>query len=248
MSRIRGLAGPLAIMVAVGALGYVFGGLWPDAAQRTAVADEPPWPPAIDARRTVDGDQETGELLVNESVVIQLRAATDEMSPHERAVVAAERLKLRLGERDAMQAQAGFRDGEHVVLVNDSVIATVLPGDLPEGMPPQEGAETWAQALASAMGIRLADPQEAAPWQPDEPYADKIVPLFSLGKGKRIGAARVNGPESKVAQTQAVAQIETRMLKWFEVQIYVPISTKVPGQDLQRVQGVAVTGVGDFRL
>ncbi len=85
-------------------------------------------------------------------------------------------------------------------------------------------------------------------WQPEEPYKDKIVPIVSVGLGKRIGIARVNGPQSKVNQVQAVAQLETKYRDQLDVEIYVPISTKVPGRTLARIQGVGVTGVGDLRI
>jgi len=85
-------------------------------------------------------------------------------------------------------------------------------------------------------------------WQPEEPYKDKIVPIVSFGEGARLGIARVNGPQSAVDQVQAVAQLETSYKDYVDIEIYVPISTKVPGRILDRVQGVGVTGVGDLRI
>jgi len=212
------------------------------------LADEDRWPPTLEVNKLTEGDTEVGELLVNGRVVIQLRAPSKERTPYERVVVVVERLKLQIKPRDQMEVATGLRDGEHVVLVNDAALLTPLPGDLPEGMARREGARIWAEALASALGVKFVSPEEPRPWQPDEPYEDKIVPIVSFGKGKEIGAARVNGPETAVRQVQAVVQIESRMLNWFEVQIYVPISTKVPGETITRVQGVAVTAVGDLRL
>ncbi len=85
-------------------------------------------------------------------------------------------------------------------------------------------------------------------WQPEEPYKDKIVAIVSFGEGARLGIARVNGPESAVDRVQAVAQLETSFKDYVDIEIYVPISTKVPGRILDRVQGVGVTGVGDLRI
>ncbi len=85
-------------------------------------------------------------------------------------------------------------------------------------------------------------------WQPEEPYKDKIVPIVSFGEGARLGIARINGPESAVDRVQAVAQLETSYKDFLDVEVYVPISTKVPGQTLARVQGVGITGVGDLRI
>ncbi len=90
--------------------------------------------------------------------------------------------------------------------------------------------------------------EQSGEWQPPEPYQDKIVPLLSIGEGKRIGIARINGPSSAVAQVQAVAQLETSYKNTLDVEVYIPISTKVPGQTLSRIQGVGVTGVGDLRI
>jgi hypothetical protein len=247
--NLRQRAGPaVLILAAVGVLGWVVGGLYPTATDTPAAAAGDDWPPKIDVRKSMDGDNEVGELLVGEQVTIQFRGHTEKLTPYERAVVVAERLKAQIKPRDKMAVSTGLIDGEHVVLVNKAAVATAVPGDGPEGMTEREVAQTWAEALAGVLGVELVPPEEARPWQPDEPYADKIVPIISLGKGRQIGAARVNGPETAVGRTQAVVQIETRMLNWFEVQVYVPISTKVPGAKLARVQGVAVTAVGDFRL
>ena len=49
-------------------------------------------------------------------------------------------------------------------------------------------------------------------------------------------------------QVQAVAQLETSYKDMLDVEVYIPISTKVPGQTLSRIQGVGVTGVGDLRI
>lgn len=111
----------------------------------------------------------------------------------------------------------------------------------------EEGpAETEEEVTEEAPGEEEAGGEQE--WQPEEPYTDKIVPIVSVGLGKRIGIARVNGPQSKVNQVQAVAQLETRYRDQLDIEIYVPISTKVPGQTLARIQGVGVTGVADLRI
>lgn len=235
-------------VLAVAALaGWLVGGLVPQARTSPALADDA-WPPKISAERVLDGEIEVGELLIDDQPVLRLYAATRELTAYERAVVVAERLKLHIAPRDEMTIAAGLRNGSNAVLVNDAVLVTPLPEDLPEDMSLREGAEMWADWLAEALALEPALREVAEPWQPTEPYDDKIVPIVSLGSGQRIGGARVNGPESAVRQVQAVVQIEARMLRYFQVQVYVPISTKVPGRTLDRVQGVAVTAVGDLRL
>ncbi len=248
----------VAALAVVAVAGWMVGGLYPSAAGVRAVADVSadvssidkmgPWPPKISVTRVLDGGREIGEVLINESVALALSATSPEYTPYERAVVVAERLKLQVKPRENMTITTGLRDGVHVVLVNDAAIVTPLPDDLPEGITLDEGARLWASDLAAALEISLVQPDLPEPWEVDEPYTDKIVPILSVGKGKRIGGARVNGPTSRVNQTQAVVQLEAKMLKWFRVQIYVPVSTKVPGKSFDRVQGVAVTAVGDLKL
>ena len=89
---------------------------------------------------------------------------------------------------------------------------------------------------------------EQGDWQPPEPYKDKVVPIISAGEGLRLGIARINGPQSAVSQVQAVAQVEAKYQDLLDIEVYVPISTAVPGRTLARVQGVGVTGVGDLRI
>ncbi len=108
----------------------------------------------------------------------------------------------------------------------------------PEEEPEQEPTEEPGEE---------AEPSEAG-WQSPEPYKNKIVPIVSILEGIRIGVARVNGPQSAVKQVKAVAQLETHYRDLVEIDVYVPISTKLPGQTLARVQGVGVTGLGDYRF
>ena len=116
--------------------------------------------------------------------------------------------------------------------------------DEPVEQPPAE------EAAEAETGEEEAEQPTVAveEWQPEEPYKDKMVPIVSFGEGARLGIARVNGPQSAVDQVQAVAQLETSFKDYVDIEIYVPISTKVPGRILDRVQGVGVTGVGDLRI
>ena len=121
------------------------------------------------------------------------------------------------------------------------------PGEQP---PTEETAEAEPGEEQPPAGDEEAEEPTVAveEWQPEEPYKDKIVPIVSFGEGARLGIARVNGPQSAVDQVQAVAQLETSYKDYVDIEIYVPISTKVPGRTLDRVQGVGVTGVGDLRI
>ncbi len=123
-------------------------------------------------------------------------------------------------------------------------------GEFLEQPPTEEIAETEPSEEQPPAGEEEAEEPTVAveEWQPEEPYKDKIVAIVSFGEGARLGIARVNGPESAVDRVQAVAQLETSYEDYVDIEIYVPISTKVPGKILDRVQGVGVTGVGDLRI
>ena len=133
---------------------------------------------------------------------------------------------------------------------NEITIALLTAPPVPAGE--EEVGEAALEEPAAEIEEATEEPTEgseaAAEWQPQEPYKDKIVPIISVLEGVRIGIARVNGPESAVNQVQAVAQLETHYKNTLEIDVYVPISTKVPGKTLARVQGVGVTGLGDVRL
>ncbi len=119
-----------------------------------------------------------------------------------------------------------------------------------EQPPIEEVAEAETSEEQPPAGEEEAEEPTVAveEWQPEEPYKDKIVPIVSFGEGARLGIARVNGPQSALDRVQAVAQLETSYKNYLDVEIYVPISTKKPGQILTRIQGVGITGVGDLRI
>lgn len=119
--------------------------------------------------------------------------------------------------------------------------STALRGE----QPAQRSTETPAEAESAAQTTATT---EETDWQPPEPYDDKDVPIISVGEGQQIGVARVKGPSSHVRLVQAVAAVETHYEKDLEIEIYVPISTKVPGKTLERIQGVGVIGIAKYRL
>ncbi len=128
--------------------------------------------------------------------------------------------------------------------------AEPVEGEAVEEQPAEQpSAEEEAVEQPPAGAEETEEPTVAVEeWQPEEPYKDKIVAIVSIGEGARLGIARVNGPQSAVDRVQAVAQLETSYQDYLDVEIYVPIATKVPGRILDRVQGVGVTGVGDLRI
>jgi len=231
--------------------------------------------PRVVAERLWVDDQEQGLLKVEDDVVLHIQTASSGLTGYERAIIVAKRLEDALvagaGPGDiAVQQLAGM----WVVMIGETPLITINAEEADQlDVTLVELAAQWAMDLAAAFAEAPAeeeteeqiaeepteeaedveDPEEVAEeteadWQPPEPYKDKIVPIVSVLEGVRIGIARVNGPQSAVNQVQAVAQIETHYKNTLEIDVYVPISTKVPGQNLARVQGVGVTGLGDYRF
>ena len=77
----------------------------------------------------------------------------------------------------------------------------------------------------------------------------KVVPILSVGDGGYLGAAQVMGSKAKVDKVQALAQIEGRFMgNAVRLRALIPISTKTPGKNLDKVDGVAVSAIVDFKL
>lgn len=230
--------------------------------------------PQVVAERVRMDDQEQGVLKVGEEELLRIQTTAGGLTGYERAMIVAKRINDALAAGMAPgEMHAEEQTGMWVVKVGEKSLVTVNPEEAElVGLSRAELAEQWASELA--VGLLLAPlreemveevgteesteqpgevPEEvveepATEWQPAEPYKDKIVPIISVLEGTRVGIARVNGPQSAVNKVQAVAQLETHYKNTLEIDVYVPISTKVPGKTLARVQGVGVTGLGDLRI
>jgi hypothetical protein len=77
--------------------------------------------------------------------------------------------------------------------------------------------------------------------------ATKVVPIFSVGRGVFVGAAQIVGVPEAVKKVQAVAQVEIAMGD-AKLQAYIPVSTKTPGKNPQRVPNVGVSALIDIRV
>ncbi|HOF86589.1 MAG TPA: hypothetical protein PLZ36_00615 [Armatimonadota bacterium] len=75
----------------------------------------------------------------------------------------------------------------------------------------------------------------------------KVVPIFSVGQGAYIGAAQVVGAAHAVQKVQALAAVEGKMGKAGGM-LLIPISTKMPGSSLARVNGAGVSAIIDLKL
>lgn len=203
------------------------------------------------------GGNEVGEVMVGGEVVLRIRTAAGGYSAPDRSDIVADRLRtLILGDLDPGQVHAGQMRGMAAVLANGNLIITADEAHARmNNTSPNELAMTWADNIAAALGGAPGEAefeQKAEPpapeWEPSEPYEDKDVPILSAGRGLRLGMARVSGPASKVSQVQGVAQLEANLKDFGDVVIYVPISTKIPGKDLDRVNECAVVGLADIGL
>ena len=215
-----------------------------------------PLPPVVaEAQRLDVAGAEVGVLVVNGAEVLRITAGAPGLTPFERAQIVADRLRQAVADGALPQdIRAADLYGMAVVQVSEMLLITVNEADAQKaGKSPEVLAREWAGKLSEAVAGHYAGaghPIEPPPggWQPTEPYDDKWVPIISVLEGVKLGIARVNGPRSRVRLVQAVAQLETHWKDYLEIDIYVPISTKVPGEKLDRVDGCAVTGLADIRL
>jgi hypothetical protein len=77
--------------------------------------------------------------------------------------------------------------------------------------------------------------------------ATKVVAILSVGSGGYIGAAQVVGSPEGVQSTQAVVQAEINVGS-FKATGLIPVSRKNALKSPQRVKGVGVSAVIDFKI
>lgn len=212
----------------------------------------PPLPAQVQ-RGGTDADP-AGILLVNGKQVLTISAASSGLSGYERTRIVADRLKKAVAEGALPQdVRVGDAYGIPVVQIGEALLVTVDQEDARRAVKtPEAVAQEWAGRLANSIAdfyasVGRAD-YPAEQWQPTEPYEDKWVPIVSILEGVKLGVARVNGPASQVRLVQAVAQLETHWKDFLEIDVYIPISTKVPGKTIDRIKGVGVTGLGDIEI
>jgi hypothetical protein len=80
--------------------------------------------------------------------------------------------------------------------------------------------------------------------------ATKVVPILSVGDSGYLGAVQVAGPDDLVDKVQAVAQLEarTKTLGGVRIRALIPVSTKTPSKGINRINGVGVSAIVDFKL
>jgi hypothetical protein len=212
----------------------------------------PPFP--VEVRRTTVGGQDAGVMLVNGKQVLTIAAAASGLSGYERTGIVADRLKKAVADGALPQdVRVGDAYGIPVVQIGETLLVTIDQEDArAAGKTPQALAQEWAGRVANSIAdfyASIGRPEyPAEQWQPTEPYEDKWVPIVSILEGVKLGLARVSGPASQVRLVQAVAQLETHWKDFLEIDVYIPISTTVPGKTIDRIKGVGVTGLGDIKL
>ena len=223
---------------------------------KDALGTDAPLPPLDATARamTVEG-REAAALVINGQEALRVTSRAAGLSPFERMNIVADRLRQAVSEGALPQdIRASTVYGMSVVQVSETLLITIDQDEAARaGKAPDAMATEWANRLSGAVASHYAfagRPAKAPAqvWVPAEPYEDKWVPIISVLEGVRLGAARVNGPASKVRTVQAVAQLETHWKDKLEVDVLVPISTNIPGKTLSRVKGCGVTGLGDLRL
>lgn len=245
--------------------------VWAETESENAPAESPAFALQAVAEREIVGDEERGQVRIGDQVVLEVQTSAAGLTGYERTMIVTKRLNdalaAGLGPNDVRSSQVS---GMSVLQAGSILLITVTSKEAERHNMTVVGlAEAWATAIANALGGEQAPPPLVEPqpeptameptpaeeevtepvgWQPPEPYKDKNVPIISVLEGVKIGLARVTGPASAVDQVQAVAQLETDYKGALSISIYVPISTKVPGSTLARVQGVGVTALGDLRL
>ena len=79
--------------------------------------------------------------------------------------------------------------------------------------------------------------------------ATKVVPILSMGNGSYLGAVQVAGPQDRLNQVKAVAQLEGKfnVIGGIRLRALIPIAARSV-TNLKRVSGVGVSALVDIKL
>ena len=216
-----------------------------------------PLPPLPAEGRELAADgRPIGVLIIADREVLRIVSGAAGMSPFERVKMVADRLKQAMADgARADDIRSADVYGMKVVQVSETLLITVDHGDaVLTGKTEEVLARDWASSLQAAVTGFYAQPgrpPKPGEWVPEEAYGDKWVPILSILSGTRVGAARVSGPVSRADLVQGVGQLELNTKLGgmsVEMDVYIPISTKVPGKTIDRIKAVGVTGLADIKL
>ena len=208
--------------------------------------------PEVTSRPVVFDGMTFGEVLVGDMVVLRIREAAGGFTAPERASIVAGRLATQLGMgynwADVAVGQMGT---ETVLLMGEELLVTVdsrharLNNTTPFNLAQtwREQAQVALQGTPGVVGVVAGAQEEWPDWTN---AGTKIVPIISLGTpGLRLGFAQVSGPENRVDQVDAVAQLDLVFRDVAQVYAFIPSSSLTA---LDRVQGVAVTALLNYEL
>lgn len=226
-----------------------------------SAATAAPEPPVVEAREVQADGGSVGVLLIDGKEVVRILAKSGSFGPARRAEILAQRLRKLIAEGlQPSEVVAGSLRSLTIVKGRDQMLIGIEPTEAEKhGKLPSAVAKQWAGAISGALTAHYAPRQEIAGATPPEAggtaseadyekYEDRWVPIVSILEGTKLGVARVTGPSDRVGLVQAVAQLETHWNNFLELDLYIPISTQVPGTVLDRVQGCGVTGLGDINI
>jgi len=197
----------------------------------------------VSSRQSVISGLTAGEVLVGNQVVLRIRSGAGGLTAAQRAQQVSDRLRSVLATRQITGAD--FRvaevNGEWAVLAGDTILITADQYQAAlNRTTPQRLATIWRDRLAEAVTAQVAGFRGEA-----EATANKIVPIVSLGSGIRVGAARISGPASNVAEASVVGQVEATFQDVARIRIFVPLQSVT---NIQRVPQVNVNAYGDIQL
>lgn len=113
-------------------------------------------------------------------------------------------------------------------------------GDILKGGVIAVGVSVLAKPLNDAINAVLLNHKV------ENKQETKVVPILSVGKGAKVGAAQVIGEKDDVAKVKAVAQLEGS-LKSIGFKALIPIES-LDMTNLKRVYGVGLSALIDYKL
>jgi hypothetical protein len=204
----------------------------------------------VSARTAMVNNLEVGEVLVGDTVVIRIRDSIGGFTPGERAQIVASRLMNALTQGHTWQDVRTVRTGsQSIVYMGNGMLVTADPRAARiQGLTAAQLANQWQGNLQTALRVTggpvVAGVQES--WPAWTNVGNKIVPILSAGSpGIRLGAAQVVGPQERIAQVEAVFQVDLEFQRTARIRVFIP-SSSLTG--LNRVQGTAVSALLQYEL
>lgn len=206
--------------------------------------------PTVSSRTTILNNQEVGEVLMGNTVVIRIRGNVGGFTPGERAQIVASRLmnSLSLG-LTANDVRTERISNQYALYLGNNLLVTADPHVAQsQGLTAAQLAGAWQNNLQTAMRAAglpvVAGSQETFPAWTDP--GNKIVPILSAGTpGVQLGAAQVVGPKERIDQVKAVFQVDVEFQRAARIHVFVP-SSSLTG--LNRVQGTAVSALLQYTV